>query len=735
MINLAFYWHQHQPYYPDDISGENLMPWVRLHGVKDYYGMAMHLKEVPEMACTINLVPSLLIQLQAYTERGATDKPLDVSRVHAGGLSKDDCLYLLDNFFMASLDQMIRPYPRYFELYQRRALGKIPAEQALPKFTEGDLRDLQVLFNLAWIHPIAFEQDSALEELRRKARGFTEDDKQWLLDKHLSLLREIIPLHQDLARSGQVELTTTPFFHPILPLLLDKRSAREAIPDASLPRHTEGYVEDVEYHIREAVALHTGLFGEPPLGMWPAEGSVSQTMIPFLTRQGIEWIATDEEILSCSTQGFVSRDDLGQMQNPSRMYCPYRIREGNDELTIVFRDHTLSDLIGFHYQRSDPIAAADDFLGQLLEINRGVDQHQPALVSVILDGENCWEHYPGGGVEFLRTLYQRCIQHPDVHPVRVGQYVREHPPRDSLPRLFAGSWIGHNFSIWIGHDEDNSAWDLLHNTREHLLERVRQGHLPQERLEQAWRELYIAEGSDWFWWYGDDHSSLNDNLFDYLFRKHLQNVYLILGETPPKELATAIKQHVVRSSYTSPRNFLDVAVTGRYTFFEWLGAGRYQAQREHGTMAGATYGPIKDVYFGFDLGRLLIRVDFDQPARKALIPYDAIRVTFQEPSGWQLSLNRAPKTTNSDSVLEYWPALSREGRPQGIGQAQTIEVGIDKTLEVALPFDLLPLGVGDPFQFFLEVLQGSQSRDRAPRDGAIAMHRPSRDFEQLMWQV
>src|SRR4051812_11826564 len=256
-IALAFLWHQHQPYYPDDVAGDNPMPWVRLHGVKDYVGMALHLLEFPELRCAINLVPSLLLQLLAYTERGATDRFLDAARVPADALSEDDALFLLDHYFMCNADTMVRPFPRFAELYLLRGLGRNTAREALRRFRERDLRDLQVWFNLAWVHPLAVERDDTLRALRDKGRFFTEDDKQALLARHLEILRQIVPLHRRLAESGQVELTTTPFYHPILPLLLDKKLAREAMPHARLPQYTGGYPEDADLHVRRAVEYHT----------------------------------------------------------------------------------------------------------------------------------------------------------------------------------------------------------------------------------------------------------------------------------------------------------------------------------------------------------------------------------------------------------------------------------------------------------------------------------------------
>src|SRR5260370_27270762 len=430
-VALDFFGRQNQPYYPDDVSGDNPMPWVRLHGVKDYYGMALHLEEVPEMRCTINLVPSLLVQLQAYTERGASDRPLDVSRIGAKDLGESDCLYLLDHFFMANPQHMIGPYPRYLELFQRRAPGRNTAQEALRRFKEQDYRDLQVWFNLAWIHPLAVARDAELRNLVKKGRLFSEDDKNLVLDKHLEILKAVIPLHKKLADSGQVELTTTPFFHPIVPLLLDKKLAKEAMPEVKLPRHSGGYPEDAAVHVRRAIEQHASLFGSPPWGMWPAEGSVCQAMIPLLAQHGIRWIATDEEILGQSTQGFVSRDDKGHVRNPELLYQPYLVKDGAHELNIVFRDHALSDMIGFHYQRSPGAEAADDFVRHLANIRKAVNHKLPVLVSVILDGENCWEHYAEGGVTFLRALYKRGTKTPELRPVPLGEYLEQNPPRDT----------------------------------------------------------------------------------------------------------------------------------------------------------------------------------------------------------------------------------------------------------------------------------------------------------------
>jgi alpha-amylase/alpha-mannosidase (GH57 family) len=511
------------------------------------------------------------------------------------------------------------------------------------------------------------------------------------------------------------------------------------MPDVKLPRASGGYPEDAALHVRRAVEQHTRVFGSAPQGMWPAEGSVCQVMIPLLVQHGIKWIATDEEILNRSTHGFVSRDAKGFVRNPDRMYRPYKVAEAGHELGIVFRDHALSDMIGFHYQRSEAAAAADDFVAHVRAIGNAVQgSGQPPLVSVILDGENCWEHYPDGGVPFLRALYERCCQAPDIEPVSLGAYLERQPPRDVLPHLFAGSWINHNFAIWVGHEEDNTAWDALHKTREHLRQRsqalgaVADGQPPESStgarsaIERAWEELYIAEGSDWFWWYGDDHSSAQDALFDSLFRKHLQNVYLLLGDTPPPELARAISRKGQRAIHTLPRSFLSVRIDGRKTFFEWVNAGHYTCQNERGTMALVTRGPIKDLYFGFNVRALMVRIDFDGTARTALADFDQLRIGFLEPAATELLI------TPADATRPIRFELRRDGQ---ICEAAGVEIGIDQIAEMAVPFDRLGVKVEQPVQFYVELLQDGQSRDRAPREGAISLTCPSPDFERIMWDV
>ena len=318
-IPLAIIWHQHQPYYKDLSTGELLLPWVRLHGIKDYYGMAKLISEFPGMNCTINLVPSMLDQLLDYTERGATDPFLRRTEIPADALSAKDAHFVLDHLFMAQWDRMIRIYPRYGELLEMRRLGRRAAELALDTFAVRDLRDLQVWFNLTWFHPVSFEESEALRELRKKGKDFSESDKAVVLAEQKRVLSLVIPLHKELLARKQVDLTTTPFYHPILPLLHDMHSAREAMPGTALPSGQMALAEDADAQVRKAVEYHKHLFGVAPEGMWPSEGSVSTGIVPTIARHGIRWIATDEEILG-QTLGKPLRGDRGIVEQPGLLY-------------------------------------------------------------------------------------------------------------------------------------------------------------------------------------------------------------------------------------------------------------------------------------------------------------------------------------------------------------------------------------------------------------------------------
>ena len=300
-IHLAFLFHQHQPYYKDILRNRYVLPWVRLHSIKSYTGLLLALKEFPEIRATVNVVPSLIAQIEEYAAGRAVDEALRLTRKPADSLTESDCLHMLDNFFVGNAPKVVDVFQRYRELMELRNPHGRTAAQALRDFPVAALRDLQVWATLAWFHPLVVARDPALQELRRKGRDFAETDKATMLQRQDEVLRGVLPLHRQMAESGQIELSTTPFYHPILPLLVNMESAREAMPDLPMPDQRAGFAPDAAVQVERALELATRTFGRKPCGMWPAEGSVSMDILPLLSKHGVRWIATDEQILARST--------------------------------------------------------------------------------------------------------------------------------------------------------------------------------------------------------------------------------------------------------------------------------------------------------------------------------------------------------------------------------------------------------------------------------------------------
>ena len=582
MVKLALLWHMHQPYYADPATGEHILPWVRMHGIKDYLGMVALLEEFPRLRVTFNLVPSLVIQLQDFAADQARDRHLELGLKPAADLTADEARWVVANGFHAPFGRMIAPYPRYAELHARR--------EAHASFDAGQLRDLQVWHKLTWMDPDWLAKDPRLQGLVKKGSGFSEDDKQTLRAVELEILRRVLPAYREAAARGQVELSTSPFYHPILPLLCDSDAHQRAHPGSARPRLRFQRPEDARHQIARAVAFHESTFGQRPKGMWPSEGSVSDEAVALVAEAGLGWIATDEDILSRS---------LDQMLRPEILYRPYRV--GPTGPIVLFRDHGLSDRIGFTYQSWNAIDAARDFVTRVRAAGDG------ATVSVILDGENAWEHYDGGGRPFLRALYSELSAASDIQTVTMSTAAEG--PAITLPSIFPGSWIHGDFYIWIGHRDDHRAWTQLAEARRTFDERS--GSVPDEARARAFESLLIAEGSDWFWWYGDDHSSDHDHEFDDLFRRHLRNAYVALGLEPPDELfRTNITTGRTVDGRIAPGPPFEPTLDGRETsFLEWASAACPPFLRPAATMHEVSSSLATAVRIGCGRSAIHLRLD------------------------------------------------------------------------------------------------------------------------------
>ncbi len=593
-ISLCFLWHMHQPFYKDLRTGEYKLPWTRLHALKDYYGMVKILSDFPTVHQTFNLVPSMMVQIEEYAAGTAVDPFLQVALKPAEELKEGEIHFALRYLFQANYTHLIRRHPRYAELYEFRLDRS--------RFDTQALRDLQVLSQLAWFDEDDLATIPFLRFLTEKDRNFTLDDQANLGFAQREAIGRVLPVYKQFASTGQIEVSTTPFYHPILPLICDSDIAGVSHPGVPLPPRFR-YPKDAKDQLQRAHDYIQQHLGIAPAGLWPSEGSVSDEALRLAAECGFKWAATDNGVLART---------LNNDGSPVYTYRPYRWQQDGREMGLLFRDHFLSDLIGFNYSGMDSEVAADHFLEQIRRNSQPLlDAGQTPLVPIILDGENAWEYYDRNGRPFLRALYSRIAAAPDLQALTVSEALQLHPA-ENLQGIFPGSWINANFDVWLGAEEDNDAWRLLLNARQTF--DAKQANVSAEARALAYEEILIAEGSDWNWWYGPEHHSDNRVEFDDLYRGHLSNVYTALGEPTPAELSKPILRGYDFPEHERPTAPVTPVIDGRITAsYEWLGAGRHQPDQRQGAMHGGEPLPIGAVFYGFDNHRMSIRIDFLQP--------------------------------------------------------------------------------------------------------------------------
>jgi alpha-amylase/alpha-mannosidase (GH57 family) len=625
-LDVAFLWHFHQPDYTHPEDGVAVLPWVRMHGVRGYTDMVALLEEQPAIHATLNFTPVLLRQLEQCVERwgGAKeDRLLKLCRSLPSPLPEGERAALVALLFSASREQMIAPLARYRELHERVA----PALESGARFvlSDDDVLDLAVLFHLAW-SGFRVRRRPEVAELIRKGRGFNAADLDRLLAVHRDELVELLPRVRRLADSGRVELSTTPDQHPILPLLCRLDSSEFPQAGGLVEPFRFERTDDAADHVGRAIEAFQRVFGRAPRGMWPAEGAVSEAAAQELARAGLSWSASDEAIL------FASLPD-GEAARRSELYRPHRFG-GDKPLAFFFRDHELSDRIGFTYQSWPADAAARDLVRRLDEARAGAP-HAAPVAAVILDGENPWEHYPAAGEPFLTALYRELAQHPRLRTATMSEALSRAESSGgvgTLPRLARGSWIHGNLDTWAGQREKLDGWRLLARARELFA---------AQRLEQiaepASSSLRVLEGSDWYWWFGDDHHTAQRDFFEELFHAHLRVVFRATGlDAPPLPDRDARREDVRPAREPvepiRPRGQAD-------DLFEWQSAGWFEVRAAGGAMTRARR-VARRLLYGFEPGAdgaagvLHLAVECEMPVLKG-------RVFFAE-----------PRTLGFDSVLD-----------------------------------------------------------------------------------
>jgi alpha-amylase/alpha-mannosidase (GH57 family) len=691
---LCFVWHMHQPFYKDLLTGEYRLPWTRMHALKDYYGMARILDEFPHIHQTFNLVPSMLVQIDEYATGSADDPFLRAALKPAEELTSDEKAFVLRYFFQANPGRLIYRYPRYGELFDLwQSSGREP-KRARRFFGTQEFRDLQVLSQLAWFDEEFQERDPEIRELVEKGHGFSLEDQALLGRKQLEKLALVVPAYREAAARGQIELTTTPYYHPILPLLCDSNIAEVAHPYVPLPSRF-CYPQDARLQLERARDFIRCEFGISPEGMWPSEGSVSDDALRLAAESGFKWAASDNGVLART---------LGMTAGAFETYRPYLWEQDGARLSMIFRDHRLSDLIGFVYSRMGASDAVSHFLSEIRDNCRAILANgEDALVPIILDGENAWEYYDRNGRPFLRELYKRISDDRNMTAVTVTEALARIEPRRTN-HIFPASWINANFDVWIGAEEDNWAWDYLlraRRTYDQVLEGVVGESMSETQRKLAMEELLIAEGSDWCWWYGPEHDSANRPEFDQLFRNHLANVYRALGLHPPEELSRPILSAVAAESHDVPTGVINATIDGEISsYFEWLGAGLLRVDNRSGAMHGQRF-VIRELRYGSNGSSLFLRLDFEEQIVPTL-------------TGAVVKLRVAPasepaRVTSADLTI----APGVHDAPAGL------EYAFSRILEIRVPLAAIGAGLQQRVRFQLSLWQDGLPLDAVPQQGWV----------------
>lgn len=546
-LDLVLGWHMHQPDYRNLDTGEFTLPWVYLHAIKDYTDMAWHLERNEKVRAVVNLVPVLLDQLEDYAAQFATGRVSDpllalLARDESHPLTPAERSLAIQRCIPANREKMVRPFAAYAELVRLFEAVDSADGDSLPYLSDRYFHDLVTWYHLAWTGESVRREHPLVLNLIRKANGFSAQDRAALFQLIGQLIRDLLPRYARLAAGGRIELSTTPHHHPLAPLLLDLTSAREVHADLPLPHATAypGGATRVRWHLQSAYESHARRFGAAPAGVWPAEGAISDALLELLAEQGSAWTASSEAVLRNSLRHGGAMEAQGSPHRSDWLYRPYRTRSGT---TCFFRDDRLSDLIGFEYSKWHSDEAAAHLVAELESIAAGAAGGERPLVTIFLDGENCWEYYPYNGFYFLHALYRHLASHPTIR-MRTFADVARDAARElkTLPRVCAGSWVHGDFTTWIGERDKNRAWDLLCAAKLEFDRVAARGTLDAPRLARAARQLSACEASDWFWWLGGYNPPPAVASFESLFRANLGRLYALLGSELPAALAEPISR-------------------------------------------------------------------------------------------------------------------------------------------------------------------------------------------------
>ena len=744
-LSIAFYWHMHQPVYQLSPTGDFLMPWVRLHAVKDYLDMALWAKKFDKLKLNFNFVPVLINAIINYGENEAHDIHSRLTITPQDELTNEDKIFILNNFFDANYQTMILANPEYHRLYQ---IVQSSGTEDTSIFSNQEYADLMALFNLAWIDPSFKTSNSELKKLVKKGKNYTLEDRIAIIQIQRYIIKKIITTIRKLIEKNKIEITTSPYYHPILPILLDYKNIKK---NSSPANDLQDLKTDLDAKMQTKMALDRieEVFGKRPRGVWPSEQCVSAKTLEMLSSLGVEWSLSDEGILANSINFEFEHDFKGYIKEPYHLLKTYKYKTSTSDLKMVFRESTIPNLIGFEYQNHNPIATANDLYDRIKVLQSKIlsSPDNEHLLTIALDGENCWENYLEDGASFLKTLYTLITEDDSLETVLLSDYLEKTKEDKLLPKIASGSWINRNFKLWIDEPVKDIAWTYLKRVRQDFANFVKREPL-NPNIELARRELFICEGSDWFWWYGEPNDSGRDNIFDFLFRTHLKNVYRYLDLDTPKYLDDPLSDISTSKPSKYPKSLITPNINGKNVVDEddeWNNAGYIEIPDGPVLRESKLFDKIR---FGNDQNNFYLKFHLNKYIKENLElskrTYQMYIYTRKASHRQDLSpvrlINKTKNITpvsmekfhneiqiairnNKLQLLRIIKAIP--GDMWVLEMSKSIEAVYDEVLDLKIPFDILGIKSGETLEFLFINANYGVKDFYIPNETVLSVTRPA----------
>lgn len=742
-LSIAFYWHMHQPLYQLNPDSDYLMPWTRLHGVKDYLDMLLIMEDFKKLKLNFNLLPVLLDSLIDYSEKGHHDIHSRLTITDVADLTDDDKEFILNNFFDAHYATMILHHQEYAELYQKRFAG---GESSIYDFSDQEYSDIMAWFNLAWIDPSYKKMFPELNKFAKKGKNFTLKDRITIIEIHRKIIGMIIPKYKEFLEKGRIEITTGPYYHPILPILLDIKSAQKNLATVDDSLVNLNMAEDARIQTESALDRIEELFGQRPRGLWPSELCTSAQELELFKDLGVQWTISDEGILTNSTKFEFIRDFRGYLEDPYFLMKSYKYKTKNSDIQVIFRDSVLPNLINFEYGSCDSKVAAEDLYDRIKVIQNKLqsspDKHH--LLTIAMDGENCWENYIEDGMLFLKKLYSLIEEDDTLETVLISDYLDKEKHHKELKKIHAGSWINKNFQLWVAEPVKNMAWTYLKQVKEDFDSFV-ELNPNNKNIKLAHKELMVAQGSDWFWWYGEPNDSGQDHIFDYLFREHLKNVYRYLELKSPGYLDLPLVS-VFTAISRYPKRSISPKIDGKDESEdeEWLNAGCIKMPDGPVLQGNKLFDKV---YYGADENNFYLRLYLDDSLQNVSKADSALRQMYiylrnSDKKQSQSRVRLISKIENISPIMrekfhneltismmndELCPIRLTKSLQSGLWSMQdtkNITMAYQKVVDLSIPFENLDIASGEKLEFFFANANFGIKDSFSPQDVLLSIQRP-----------